>query len=75
MPFHVIYPNEFQLKCEHHGSHAIFLALDITVVDGIQQYNIYHMRDNYPYFIVRMSDLRGIILAFVTQGLILSEFF
>ena len=29
-----IYPPELELKVEHHGNHATFLDLDITLIDG-----------------------------------------
>ena len=36
--FPVIYPNELQLKYEHHGLHATFRHLDITADDVIYEY-------------------------------------
>ena len=51
--FHVIYPSELQLKCEHRGLHATSLDLlyiccitviSITAVDGIFEYKLYDER-------------------------------
>ena len=33
-----IYPEDLELKCEHHGTHATFLDLEIYTVDGIFVY-------------------------------------
>ena len=57
--FHLIYPSDLQLKCEHEGCHATFLDLDITVVNGIYVYKLFDKRDNFPFFSVRMPDLSG----------------
>ena len=54
-----IYPPELQLKCEHKGTHATFLELDITIIDGTFVYKLYDKRDAFPFFIVRMPDLSG----------------
>ena len=54
-----IYPPELQLKCEHKGTHATFLELDISIIDGIFVYKLYDKRDAFPFFIVRMPDLSG----------------
>ena len=62
-----------QLKCEHTGSHANFLDLDITIVDGVFEYKLYDKRDDYPFFIIRMPDLRGNIPSYIFYGSILSE--
>ena len=68
-----IYPQVLQLKCEHTGSHANFLDLDITIVDGVFEYKLYDKRDDYPFFIIRMPDLRGNIPSYIFYGSILSE--
>ena len=54
-----IYPPELQLKCEHKGSHATFLELDVSIIDGTFVYKLYDKRDAFPFFIVRMPDLSG----------------
>ena len=36
-----IYPQELQLKCEHQGTHATFLDLDISIVDGVFVYKLF----------------------------------
>ena len=72
--FHLIYPNDLELKCEHHGSHATFLDLEITVVDGIFVYKLFDKRDNFPFFIFRMPDLRGNIPSHIFYGSVMSEF-
>ena len=72
--FHLIYPNDLQLKCEHEGSHATFLDLDITVINGIFVYKLFDKRDNFPFFIVRMPDLSGNIPSHIFYGSVMSEF-
>jgi len=72
--FHQIYPKELKLKCEHHGSHATFLDLDITIKDGTFEYKLYDKRDNYPFHIVRMPDFSANIPSYVFYGSIMSEF-
>ena len=39
-----IYPEELELKCEHHGTHATFLDLEIYIVDGIFVYKLFDNR-------------------------------
>ena len=72
--FHEIYPEELQLKCEHQGTHATFLDLDIPIVDCIFVYKLFDKRDDFPFSIVRMPDLSGNIPAFIFYGSIMSEF-
>ena len=72
--FHLIYPKELQLKCEHQGTHATFLELDIEVVEGVFVYKLFDKRDNFPFHIVRMPDLGGNIPQHVFYGAIMSEF-
>ena len=69
-----IYPQELQLKCEHQGTHATFLDLDITIIDGTYIYKLFDKRDDFPFFIVRMPDLRGNIPSHVFYGSVMSEF-
>ena len=72
--FHLIYPPDLELKCEHQGSHATFLDLEINVIDGIFVYKLYDKRNNFPFFIVRMPDLSGNIPLHVFYGSVMSEF-
>ena len=72
--FHLIYPEDLELKCEHQGSHATFLDLDVTVINGIFVYRLFDKRDNFPFFIVRMPDLSGNIPSHVFYGSVMSEF-
>ena len=72
--FRQIYPNNLELKCEHEGTHATFLQLDITIRDGIAIYKLFDKRDNFPFFIVRMPDLGGNIPSHVFYGSVMSEF-
>ena len=69
-----IYPSELQLKCEHQGNHATFLDLEISVVNNTFVYKLFDKRDNFPFTIVRMPDLRGNIPSYVFYGSIMSEF-
>ena len=72
--FQQIYPSELELKCEHHGTHATFLDLDINVFNGIFVYKLFDKRDNFPFFIIRMPDLSGNIPSHVFYGSVMSEF-
>ena len=69
-----IYPEELQLKCEHQGTHATFLDLEISVIDNIFVYKLFDKRDGFPFNIVRMPDLSGNIPSHVFYGTIMSEF-
>ena len=69
--FHQIYPRELELKCEHSGTHATFLDLEITIVDGIFVFKLFDKRN---FFIVRMPDLSGNIPSNVFYGSVMSEF-
>ena len=70
-----IYPSEPQLKCQHQGTHATFLELDIRIVDdNIFDYKLFDKRDDFPFSIVRMPDLSGNIPSFIFYGSIMSEF-
>ena len=72
--FREIYPPELELKCEHEGSHATFLNLDINIVDGKYIYKLFDKRNAFPFFIVRMPDYSGNIPAHVFYGSVMSEF-
>ena len=63
------------MKCEHQGTHATFLELDIRIVDdNIFDYKLFDKRDDFPFSIVRMPDLSGNIPSFIFYGSIMSEF-
>ena len=72
--FSDIYPEELQLKCEHQGTHATFLDLDISVVENNFVYKLFDKRDDFPFTIVRMPDLSGNIPSYIFYGSIMSEF-
>ena len=72
--FHEIYPSNLELKCEHQGSNATFLDLDITIQDGNFIHKLFDKRDGFPFFIVRMPDLSGNIPSHVFYGSVMSEF-
>ena len=69
-----IYPSELQLKCEHHGTHATFLELDISISEGMFIYKLFDKRDDYPFSIVRMPDLHGNLPDHVFYGSVMSEY-
>ena len=54
-----IYPEELELKVEHHGQHASFLNLDINITEGRFIYKLYDKRDDFPFSIVRMPHLQS----------------
>ena len=68
-----IYPKELQLKVEHHGTHATFLDLDITVENNIFRYKLFDKRDAFPFFIVRMPHLDSNIPSKIFYSSIYSE--
>ena len=68
-----IYPKDLQLKCEHKGTQATFLELDITIKDGVFSYKLYDKRDAFPFHIVRMPDISGNIPNHVFYGSVYSE--
>ena len=68
-----IYPPELELKVEHHGNHATFLDLDITLIDGKCVYKLFDKRDAFPFFIVRMPHLSSNIPSFIFYGSFMSE--
>ena len=72
--FHLIYPEDLELKCEHQGSHATFLDLEINIENNIFVYKLFDKRDTFPFFIVRMPDLSGNIPKHVFYGSVMSEF-
>ena len=69
-----IYPPELQLKCEHRGTHATFLELDISITNGNFIHKLYDKRDNFPFFIVRMPDLSSNLPENIFYSAIGSEF-
>jgi len=68
-----IYPKELDLKVEHHGDHASFLDLDITVENNIFRYKLFDKRDAFPFFIVRMPHADSNIPSCIFYGSIFSE--
>ena len=72
--FHLIYPRDLELKCEHQGTHATFLDLEISILDGVFVYKLFDKRENFPFFIVRMPDLTANIPLHVFYGSVMSEF-
>ena len=72
--FSDIYPPSLELKLEHQGSHATFLDIDITIIDGTFVYKLFDKRDDFPFFIVRMPYLGSDIPSYIFYGSIFSEF-
>ena len=69
-----IYPSELELKCEHQGTHATFLDLDITIDDGTFIYKLFDKRDSFPFDIVRMPHKDSNIPSSIFYSTILSEY-
>ena len=67
------YPPELELKTEHHGSHAIFLDLDVSITDGNFVYRLFDKRDAFTFFIVRMPYLSSNMPTFTLYGTFKSE--
>ena len=68
-----IYPKELDLKVEHHGVHASFLDLDITVENNIFRYKLFDKRDAFPFSIVRMPHADSNIPSCIFYSSIFSE--
>ena len=69
-----IYPEELELKVEHHGQHASFLSLDITIVDKVFIYKLFDKRDAFPFSIVRMPHLQSNIPRSIFYSALVGEF-
>jgi hypothetical protein len=69
----LIYLPELELKCEHQGSKATFLELDIHIEDGLFVYKLFDKRDSFPFQIVRMPDLSGNIPDHIFYGSFMAE--
>ena len=57
--FYVIYLDELQWTCEHHGFHATFLDFDKIILDGIYYYKLYNKRDNLKISVFYCSYARS----------------
>ena len=68
-----IYPPVLELKREHHGEHATFLDLDLSIKDGLCVYKLFDKRDAFPFFIVRMPYISSNIPSFIFYGTFKSE--
>ena len=69
-----IYPEELELKLEHSGSHASFLNLDITILEGEFVYKLFDKRDNFPFSIVRMTYVDSNIPESIFYSALVGEF-
>ena len=70
-----IYPNELELKCEHHEreQHATFLDLDIKISGEEFVYKMFDKRDEFSFSVVRMPYMDSNIPSYIFYGTILSE--
>ena len=68
-----IYPAELQLKVEHFGDHATFLDLDIKIENKTFVYKLYDKRDEFPFSIVRMPNMKSNIPSEIFYNTIKSE--
>ena len=71
--FQNIYPNSLELNCEHNGTKATFLELNISIVANMFTYKLYDKRDNYRFKIVRMPYLSSNIPAGIFYSTFTSE--
>lgn len=69
-----IYPEELELKLEHSGSHASFLNLDITILEGEFVYKLFDKRDAFPFSIVRMPFINSNIPESIFYSALIGEF-
>ena len=68
-----IYPKDLELKCEHLGTSATFLELDIVIQNNIFVHKLFDKRDAFPFSIVRMPDLSSNIPSNIFYGAVFSE--
>ena len=73
--FKEIYPNELELKCEHHEKekHATFLDLDIKISGGEFIYKLFDKRDGFSFLVVHMPYRSSNIPLYIFYGTIMSE--
>ena len=69
-----IYPDNLELKLEHLGTKATFPDLEVEVVDGKFNFELYDKRDSFNFYIVRMPHLDSNIPPFTFYGSVFSEF-
>ena len=69
-----VYPEELELKLEHSGSHASFLNLDITILEGEFVYKLFDKRDAFPFSIVRMPFINSNIPESIFYSALIGEF-
>ena len=70
---HLIYPRELDLKCEHQGTEATYLEMEIWIKDNQFLYKLFDKRDSFPFDIVRMPDLNANIPSHIFYGSFLAE--
>ena len=68
-----IYPKDLELKCEHLGTSATFLELDIVIQNNIFVYKLFDKRDAFPFSMVHMPDLSSNIPSNIFYGSVFSE--
>ena len=68
-----IYPNALDVKCEHQGTSATFLELDVCIEEGQYVYKLFDKRDNFHFEIVRMPNLTGNIPDHIFYGSFMAE--
>ena len=70
-----IYPDELELKCEHHEreKHATFLDLDIKISGDKFIYKMFDKRDEFSFSVVRMPYIDSNIPSYIFYGTIMSE--
>ena len=68
----IIYPECLTLKCEHEGTYASFLEINIDS-DGILIHKLFDKCDPFTFYTVRMPDLSGNIPNHVFYGSISAE--
>ena len=70
-----IYPNELELKCEHHEreKHATFLDLDIKISEDKFIYKMFDKRDEFAFSVVCMPYIDSNIPSYIFYGTIMSE--
>ena len=72
--YNEIYPEELELKLEHSGSHASFLNLDITILEGEFVYKLFNKRDAFPFSIVRLPFINSNIPESIFYSALVGEF-
>lgn len=64
---------ELELKGKHRGKQVLFLDRDIKIADSIFVYKLFDKKDEFLFFIVRMTHLLSNAQCAISYGSIFSD--